>query len=314
MNVELRVKSLDELQGIPLESYTHIGYGDEGCAKWLPSESTLRELVGFCEKKNKRLTVITPKAPQSVFARVVDTVVAARAMDGDCTVVVNDNGVLYDLAGRVGNLTAGRMINFSTEVCPWHDTVLSEEPEVIRTQSTYLNLREEEKVKLYTKMGITAIETNYLPKITQSSFPFFRDRGWSVDAHFGYANIALTRSCHLTRFDKGVCSSKCRSWYDLSLSQIHQINYSQINQLTGEGDYFEYLPLDSVLASDPSLNRECFNFVLAGTVMLRRETGMSVANGERDGVGKMIFSVAGFERDVLQAHLEQAADSIPAAV
>lgn len=299
MKIEMRVRNLSELEDIPKELYTHIGLGDEGCTKWLPTEKQLQEFSAFCKENDKKLTLVTPKAPQNVYNRVVSTAKLAREIDPSIELVINDNGVLYELSQTMENLTVGRMVVFTTETCPWHEIVLEEEPDSIKEQGTFLNLREEQKVELYKRLGVSSVEANYLPKLSKTSFPFFKDNGWSVSAHFGYGNIALTRSCHLTRHNDGKCDKQCQTWQTLNLDQVYNIDYENMNPLSKEGSYFKLFPAIEAIESHKFFTKEHFEFTLAGTVILRKEKSMSPSDATLNSLDKVIFNPLGFGKDEL---------------
>ncbi|MBW6470978.1 MAG: hypothetical protein K0A90_07140 [Methanosarcinaceae archaeon] len=200
-----------------------IGLGSEGC----PYKLSDVNLVADTLEKINVLTVITPITPQHHYESVMKYIRDISHLGARINLVVNDVGILYamhkeDLTNSFDAITAGRGIVHTSEGCPWVDHLLRDETENIKQAYLQTNLNYKRTFDFFSKLGMTEIETDLLPRTVEAVAAL----DCPVGVHAEYVLVAYARSCHTARFYKEtppVCKERCNSRIDIELRDMFDL-------------------------------------------------------------------------------------------
>lgn len=200
-----------------------VGLGSEGCPYKLPDAN----LVADTLEKTDALTVITPITPQHHYESVMEYIKDISHLGDRINLVVNDVGILYGmhnekLTDSFDAITAGRGIVHTSEGCPWVDHLLRDETENIKQAYLQTNLNYHRTFEFFSKLGMTEIETDLLPRTVEA----VASLDCPVGVHAEYVLVAYARSCHTARFYKETppaCEQRCNSRIDIELRDMFDL-------------------------------------------------------------------------------------------
>lgn len=224
--IEIRTANYDKLGAIintTSDNGVGVGIGSEGCPYKLPEA----KLVADTLEKTDALTVITPITPQHHYESVVKYIKDITHLGDRINLVVNDVGILYamhneKLTDSFDAITAGRGIVHTSEGCPWVDHLLRDETDNIKDAYLQTNLNYHRTFKFFSKLGMTEIETDLLPRTVEAVVSL----DCPVGVHAEYVLVAYARSCHTARFYKETppaCEQKCNSRIDIELRDMFDL-------------------------------------------------------------------------------------------
>ncbi|MDF1533107.1 MAG: hypothetical protein P1P69_01205 [Methanosarcinaceae archaeon] len=200
-----------------------VGLGSEGCPYKRPDVNLFADAF----EKLDALTVITPITPQHHYGSVMKYIKDISHLGSHINLVVNDVGILYgmhkeDLTNSFDAITAGRGIVHTSEGCPWVDHLLRDETENIKQAYLQTNLNYKRTFDFFSKLGMTEIETDLLPRTVEAVAAL----DCPVGVHAEYVLVAYARSCHTARFYKEtppVCKERCNSRIDIELRDMFDL-------------------------------------------------------------------------------------------
>ncbi|HJH29164.1 MAG TPA: hypothetical protein C5S51_05645 [Methanosarcinaceae archaeon] len=224
--IEIRTANYDNLGKIiktATDNGAGVGIGSEGCPYKLPDAN----LVADTLEKLNTITVITPITPQKHYESLMKYVADISHLGDRINLVVNDVGILYgihnkDLTDSFNAIIAGRGIVHTSEGCPWVDHLLRDETESIKQAYLQTNLNYRRTFKFFSKLGMTEIETDLLPRTVEAVVSL----DCPVGVHAEYVLVAYARSCHTARFYKEAppaCKLRCNSRIDIELRDMFDL-------------------------------------------------------------------------------------------
>lgn len=198
--------------------FTRLYFGNEFCARLLPSTNELRKALKFVNERKMDFTLLTPYAAESELAAVDALLeVLVREKPGS-EVVFNDWGVLWTIK-KIRRLkpVMGRLLN-KMKRGPRFMLFMKELP---RDTVRYLkssNLTVPAFRKFLLKNGIRRVE---LDNVLQGIDLNFSDSGLMASLHIPYVYVTTTRLCLASlceipenKFVVGIfpCNMECRKY------------------------------------------------------------------------------------------------------
>ena len=224
--IEIRTANYDKLGTIidtASDNGAGVGIGSEGCPYKLPDT----KLVVDALEKTDAITVITPITPQQHYESVMKYINDISHLGDRINLVLNDVGILYamqkeELTNSFDAITAGRGIVHTSEGCPWVDHLLRDETDNIKDAYLQTNLNYHRTFEFFSKLGMTEIETDLLPRTVEA----VASLNCPVGVHAEFVLVAYARSCHTARFYKETppaCMERCNSRIDIELRDMFDL-------------------------------------------------------------------------------------------
>lgn len=223
MDLEIRVKNMEEAYELMKSRVDIIAVGDENCVYKVPKYEAIKSLVDNATEYMKKIRVVFPKIPNEHFDRMLKLLTEVASLD--ILVTINDYGLMFmakDI-NLLNGFTVGRNLAFSLLSSPWYDLLVEEENQEMRKALATSNMESTYKLDFVKQLGANEIEIEFLKEVCDSTQAILKS-DFKIAAHYESCLVAYGRCCPVKKI-MNEKTNTCNS--NISCQEPFSIEYSE---------------------------------------------------------------------------------------
>ena len=229
MEIEIRAINQDDFYSALDLDCDSVSYGSEGCHWLLPNTDDLSMMAREADIRSKKFKLVTSKVTEKSFNKILELVEHLDHMGLESEVTINDLGLLTCVKDMKNiEISIGHMFNWSIESCPWHENLIRNENDKIKSIAMDVNNENSFKIDFYKSLGVKGIEADGWVK-GYGSLRNICKKGLKVSIHYNRISLSFSRTCPTARYIKTAipgCINRCSKgiYIKLELDKLWETN------------------------------------------------------------------------------------------